>query len=130
MNFTGRITEIKEIKTGLTKKGDEWSSLDFEVEESNPQNIDYPQIASFSFFKMGEYKKFVDDFSTYNKLGDEVNVDFSMKCQKYTKDGIEKKFYKNECFKLEKVASVETETYKENEVGNDLNDSEPDDLPF
>ena len=127
MIFTGKITEIREIKTGTTKKGDDWASLDFEVTESNPHNPDYPQIALFSFFKSGEYMKFAKDFNEYFKLGDEVNVDFNLKCQKYTKDNVEKKFYKTECWKLEKAEVAQEQKL---ETTNDVNDSEPDDLPF
>ena len=85
MNFIGKITEITTIKNGKTKKGDDWASLDFEVTESNPQNESYPQLGLFSFFKIGEYVKYAQDFNQYHKLGDEINVEFNLKCQKYTK---------------------------------------------
>ena len=130
MNFIGKITEISTIKNGKTKKGDDWASLDFEVTESNPQNADYPQIGLFSFFKMGEYVKYAQDFNQYHKLGDEINVEFNLKCQKYTKkDGSgEGKFYKNECWKLEKVSEVIEGTPVVDQPKGD--DNEPDDLPF
>jgi len=130
MIFTGKITEISKVKVGKTKKEDDWASLDFEVTESNPHNELYPQIALFSYFKMGEYVKMASEFS--HKVGDEVNVDFNFKCQKYNKkDGSgEGKFYKTECWKVDKVQESQTEEYNTNEVGNDLNENEPDDLPF
>ena len=107
MNFKGKITSISTVKTGKTKKGDDWASLDFEVTESEPNNQDYPQIALFSYFKSGEYFKYANEFKDNNKLGDEVNVEFNFKCQVYTKkDGSgEGKFYKNECWKIEKLVT-------------------------
>ena len=108
MNFTGTITEISTVKTGKTKKGEDWASLDFEVTELNPRNADYPQIALFSYFKSGEYFKYANEFSC--KVGDIVDVDFSMKCQVYQKkDGSgQGKFYKNDCFTVKKAEATET----------------------
>ena len=129
MIFTGKITEISKVKVGKTKKEDDWASLDFEVTESNPHNELYPQIALFSYFKMGEYVKMASEFS--HKVGDEVNVDFNFKCQKYTKkDGSgEGKFYKTECWKVDKVQESQVEEYSNYDV-SDLKEAEPDDLPF
>jgi len=126
--FKGRITEISTIKTGKTKKDDDWASLDFEITESEPNNELYPQIALFSFFKMGEYFKFANDFNDFYKLGDEVVVEYNFKLNKYTKkDGTEGKFYKNDCWKLQKVTE---ETVQNAEVVQTTDSNEPDDLPF
>lgn len=128
MNFTGKITEISQVKTGKTQKGDDWASLDFEVTESNPQNADYPQIALFSYFKSGEYFKYANEFSY--KVGDEVNVEFNLKCNKYKKkDGSEGKFYKNDCWKVEKV-NVDLDKNEHFETVGDIKEEEGDDLPF
>ena len=128
MEFKGRITEISKIKTGKTKKGDDWASVDFEVTESEPNNPDYPQIALFSFFKSGEYFKYANEFNNFNKLGDEVIVDYNFKCNKYTKkDGSgEGKFYKNDCWKLNKVTEETIQDSDQKPLGNE----NPDDLPF
>ena len=125
-DFTGKITEISEIKTGKTRKGDDWASVDFEVTESNPNNVDYPQIALFSYFKSGEYFKFANEFNDFNKLGDEIVVDYNFKCNKYNKkDGGEGKFYKNDCWKFAK-----TNVSIEKDAGLVVEDENPDDLPF
>ena len=47
MNFTGKITEISPIKTGKTKKGDDWASLDFELTESLVKSDLQPLFNSF-----------------------------------------------------------------------------------
>jgi hypothetical protein len=46
LTFTGRITEIKEPRTGESAKG-VWASIDFEVTEDSAE---YPQSALFSMF--------------------------------------------------------------------------------
>lgn len=125
LKFTGKITSISEIKTG-TKNDKEWASLDFEVTESNPQNESYPQIGSFGYFKNGEYVKFAKDFNNMFKLGDEVTVDFNLKCIKYKKENEDRKFYKNECWR---VAKTEQDSGAF-ETTDNVSDSEPDDLPF
>jgi hypothetical protein len=131
--FKGRITEISQIKVGKTKKDQDWASVDFEVTESEPNNPDYPQIALFSFFKTGEYFKYANEFNDFNKLGDEVIVDYNFKCNKYVKEGIDKKFYKVECWKLTK-ATVDLANGNDNSTIDgavyEAKDSEPDDLPF
>jgi len=127
-NFKGKITEISTIKTGKTRKEDDWASVDFEVTESEPNNPDYPQIALFSFFKMGEYFKFANDFNDFYKLGDEVIVEYNFKCNKYTKkDGGEGKFYKNDCWQLKKVTEETAQNVDPKPLGEqDDNNS----LPF
>ena len=117
--FKGRITEISKVKSGTTKKGDGWSSIDVEVTESNPHNIDYPEIAGFSFFKSGEYENLVKEFNY--KVGDEVTVSFNFKRQEWEKDGVKKKFYKNDIWRIEKGITAVAEPTKQ---------VEDDNLPF
>lgn len=103
--FNGKITEISEIKTGI-KNDKEWASLEFEVTELNPQNELYPQIGSFGYFKNGDYAKYTKDFNNMFKLGDEVTVEFNLKRIDYKKDGQDRKFYKTECWKVEKLQTA------------------------
>lgn len=128
LKFTGNITEISEIKTGESN-GKPWASLDFEVTESNPQNANYPQVGNFGFFKNGDYTKYASEFNNNFKLGDEVEVEFNLKCVKYQKDGEERKFYKTECWKVTKVGGSQAHQDAFEPAG-DLNEDEPDDLPF
>lgn len=126
MIFLGKITEIGKINSGTSAKGVEWASLDIEVTESNPHNALYPQIGLFSFFKNGEYVKFAKDFNDFYKIGDEVSVDFNLKCIKYEKGGEQRKFYKTECWKLEKAS----ETVNGVPVIDQPNSDDVDPLPF
>tara|TARA_R110002051_G_C8504871_1_gene465413 strand:- start:288 stop:677 length:390 start_codon:yes stop_codon:yes gene_type:complete len=125
--FTGKITEIRNPRTGTGQKG-EWANAEFEVTESNPQNNDYPQIALFDFFKNGEYLKYAKDFETYYKLGDIVTVHFNFKANEYTNaKGENVKFYKTYAWKIEKLEKGVEPPF---EPATDINDDEPDDLPF
>jgi len=130
MDFKGRITEISQIKVGKTKNGEDWASVDFEITESEPNNPEYPQIALFSFFKSGEYFKYANEFNDFNKLGDEVIVEYNFKCNKYAKkDGSgEGKFYKVECWKLTKVTEQNVEQAEV--ISRTATNDEDSSLPF
>ncbi len=122
LQFTGKITEIRNARTGEGEKG-EWANVEFEVTESNPQKENYPQVALFEYFKNGEYVDMAKKFSEQNNIGDEVTVHFNLKKNSYQKDGQEKSFYKTSAWKVEKLQSAEpTETYEATE--------EEDELPF
>lgn len=127
MRFKGIITELSEVKSGTTKNGNEWSSINVEVTESEPNNPDYPQIGMFSFFKQGEHKGVVDEFQSKNPIGTEVDVEFNLKRQEYTKDGEQKKFYKTEAWKINK-----SDATQEPNTGSSFDEvaSTNDDLPF
>tara|TARA_R110000851_G_scaffold191742_1_gene342350 strand:- start:568 stop:954 length:387 start_codon:yes stop_codon:yes gene_type:complete len=123
--FEGKITNIFEVNSGTTEKG-EWASVEFEVTEVNEENPKYAQIAKFGFFKNGEYVKFAKDFKTYYKNGDLVKVSFNMKKNVYTKkDGTEGIFYKIDAWKVEKVNAEDTQ-----EVELPEEDINPEDIPF
>lgn len=120
LQFTGKITEIRNVRTGEGDKG-EWANVEFEVTESNPQNENYPQVALFDYFKNGEYVDMAKKFSTQNSVGDEVTVHFNLKKNTYQKDGQEKSFYKTSAWKVEKLNS---------ETVNAYDAEEHDDLEF
>lgn len=128
MIFNGTITEISDIKTGI-KNEKEWASLDFEVTELNPKNENYPQIGYFGYFKNGDYVKYAKEFNNNFKLGDQVSVDFNFKRIEYQKDGQDRKFYKTECFKVEKLQTAPTQNVPPIETYTPTTE-EPDDLPF
>ena len=134
LEFVGRITEIRDIRSGEGQKG-EWANAEFEVTESNPQNDQYPQIGLFDFFKNGEYVKYAKDFNNYYKIGDEVRVSFNLKKNEYTKsNGEPATFYKTSCWKLEKIdsssAAPPIPPVEAFQPTDDLNEEEPGDLPF
>ncbi len=134
LQFTGKLTEILEPRTGTTEKG-EWANVEFEVTESNPENALYPQVGKFDLFKNGEHVKFAKEFSNYYKLDDEVTVYFNLKKNEYTKsDGTPAKFYKTSAWKLEKVNTESAPPAPPMEVFETMPASQmqeaEDDLPF
>lgn len=80
MNFKGKITHIGEIKSGTSVKGAEWKAIEFVVEE---QKEEFPQSAVFKLMKSGEHIVHVDNFKTYNKVDDIVDVEFNLRCNKW-----------------------------------------------
>ncbi len=122
LQFIGKITSVSEVKTGVSKTGKEYASVNFEMKESG---VDYPQVALFSLYKDGEYKKQVEDFLKYNPIDSTRKVTFKMKKSEYKKqDGTESAFYSNSVWKLEKVdVANEAPEYPEEDVN-------PDDIPF
>lgn len=121
MQFTGRITEIRPVKTG-EGNSNPWASVEFEVTESNPQNETYPQIGLFDLFKNGDYIDFALKFNEHHKLGDEVTVHFNLKKSVYQKkDGSgEASFYKTSGWKIDKVEGGEN--HQPVEVEDDSSD--------
>ncbi len=100
--FKGTITSVN-LKKGTSTKGD-WASVEFEVTESNPENQEYPQIGLFDMFKNGDNIKYATGFEETYPIGTEVNVEFHLKKNTYTKkDGTQGAFYKTSCWRCEKV---------------------------
>jgi hypothetical protein len=129
MEFTGKITEIKQVRTGTGAKG-EWANVEFEVTELNPKNPLYAQKGLFDFFKNGEYLKYAKDFEKYNPIGTEVRVHFNLKANEYTNaKGENVKFYKTSCWKIEKLETAPQQDAPFEPAGQ-LNTNEEDDLPF
>ena len=121
LTFTGKISEIREAKTGSTAKG-EWAAIDFEITEDDAE---YPQSGLFSMFKNGDNIKFARDFKEYYKLGDMVTVSFNMDKNVYRKkDGSgEGIFYKNSAWRVERMN-------KEPLIDISQPVDQTDDLPF
>ena len=125
--FTGKISEIKPVRTGKTEKG-EWANAEFEVTENSDK---YPEVALFDFFKNGEHVKYAKDFNNFYKVGDEVTVHYNHKKNSYTKkDGSPAAFYKTSAWKIEKVGGASNTPVPQFEPATDLNDEDYDDLPF
>lgn len=117
MKITGKITHIFEIKTGISKDGKEWYSLEYRVQETSGE---YPQSAVLSIFG----KDRVDNFLKYNKLNDVVNVEFNISNNEY-----HGKFYNRiNSYRVEKV-NENKEDIQNSETFEDGLDFE-DDLPF
>ena len=121
--FKGKITSIK-VKTGTSAKGD-WASVEFEVVESHPMNVEYPQVGLFDMFKNGEHLKYATEFDKTYPIGTEVDVEFILKKNEYTdKDGNQRAFYKTACWGV-KLASKEEEP-----TAAQMGDEEENSLPY
>lgn len=133
LKFEGTITEVRTPRTGEGQKG-EWASVEFEVTELNPQNAQYPQIALFDMFKNGDYVKYARDFEEYYPLNTPVSVEFNLKKNEYTNAKNEiVGFYKTSAWKIEKLQSQGTAPVPTAEAFvpvDNLNEEQPDDLPF
>ena len=70
MEVTGKITKVLDTQKGTSKEGKEWQKLTFILETSEQYN----NVYAFEVF--GDEK--VENFTKYNKVGDEVKVDFNV----------------------------------------------------
>lgn len=92
MKITGKITHIFDAKSGISKDGKNWKSLEYRLEEIN---IEYPNSLILTIF--GEDK--IANFIKYNKVNDVLEVDFNIKTNEYNGN-----FYnKINSFRTEKI---------------------------
>jgi len=113
MKVKGEITSISEVQTfesGAKK-------LSFQIDTKSQ----YDNILSFDLFKGAQHVSHLDNFLTYNTVGDNVEVEFNIKCKQYNG-----KYYTNlQMWRCEKVKELEAPTAAQ--MGDDTED---DDLPF
>ena len=70
MEVTGKITKVLDTQSGTSKEGKEWQKLTFILETKEQYN----NVYALEVF--GSEK--VENFTKYNKVGDEVKVDFNV----------------------------------------------------
>jgi len=70
LEVSGKITKILDLQTGTTAAGSEWKKQSFILETTEQYN----NVYCFEIF--GEEK--VDKFLKFNKVGNEVKVDFNV----------------------------------------------------
>tara|TARA_R110001632_G_scaffold123505_3_gene236253 strand:- start:809 stop:1156 length:348 start_codon:yes stop_codon:yes gene_type:complete len=115
MKVTGKITLIKERETGVTKSEKGWSKVAFLLETKE----EYNNLYCFNIFAMDEGEKNnVENFVKFNKVGQEVDVEFNVK----TTEWKGKHFTELAAWKIFK-AEAPSPALNESEV-------EEDDLPF
>lgn len=115
MKVTGKITKVLPVQSGTSKSGSEWKKLQFVVETTEQYN----NIYCFDLF--GEEK--VDNFEKYNKVGDNVDVDFNVRTNEWN----DKYFTSLDCWKVFKADSGSA---VENYHAETKQEAETDDLPF
>jgi len=75
MDVTGTITKVLEKQSGTSAAGKEWVKLSFLIDTKT----EYNNLYCFELF--GEEK--VSNFEKYNKIGDNVKVDFNVKTNEW-----------------------------------------------
>ena len=112
MEVKGKITEILEVQKGTSKDGKEWQKLSFVIDTGESYN----NTICFDLF--GDEK--VTNFQKYNKINQEVEVSFNIKCNKWK----DKYFTSLDAWK---VFSAKTENVQQAEP---VASEQDDNLPF
>lgn len=107
LEVTGKITKILDLQTGTTQSGSEWKKQSFILETTEQYN----NVYCFELF--GEEK--VENFLKFNKLGNEVKVDFNVN----TNEWKGKYFTTLSAWKVFKADAGTTTPEQVEEVGND-----------
>jgi hypothetical protein len=122
LEITGTIEKVLPLESGVTKAGADWQKQNFIVTNNDGYN-DQKQIFCFEIF--GEEK--VQNFNKFNKEGSTVKVDFNISTNEWNG----KYFTSLQAWKVFKQESNEPAPKSESFVPSaNLNEEEPDDLPF
>ena len=114
MKVQGKITRLLDPISGTSKAGKEWKKQTFILETTEQYNNIYP-IEIF-----GEEK--IENFSKYNKVGDEVEVQFNVSANEWQ----DKYFVSLSFWRADKIGSGAEQPQPVEAVSVD----EDDDLPF
>lgn len=113
MKVEGRILYIMDVKSGVSKNGKNWKTVDFVVEIPGQ----YPKKVCFNLF--GEER--VDTFCGTCNVQDEVVVDFKIDALEY----IGKWYNKVSAWKVEKIGGVNRPSSSQNTHGRRNGDEYP-----
>lgn len=110
MSFTikGKILSIGEIKNFDNGA----KAIDYQVETSEQYN----NLYSFEMYKGAEHVEHIDNFIKYNKVGDQVSVEFNVRTNEYNG----RFFTSLSPWKVEKLGKVETPAEIQQEADDDL----------
>jgi len=104
MKVKGKIVKISEIvEAGNGKK------LTFRIDTGEEFN----NLLEFEMYKKEEYFKHLENFPKYNKVGDNVEVEFSIKTFNWKPEAEDKIFTSLSCFKVEKAEQTEEQESEE-----------------
>ncbi len=115
MSYT---TEGKIISIGEIKSFDNGAkAIDYRVQT----NEQYNNLYSFEMYKSADHVQHIDNFIKYNKVGDNVRVEWNVRTSEYNG-----RFFSSlSPWKVEKLGQVENKTEK-----SILEEAVEDDLPF
>lgn len=108
--FKGQITHIFPIY-----EKDNMASIEFRVENLEGK---FPTSAIFKKFAKDDNKKFVLEFSKFNKAGDFVEIEYSHR----TNEWKDRWFNENSVFKITKLDTkiVDNHVYEDTQIDTDL----------
>jgi len=121
MIFTGRITNVGTLQSGVGKTDKPWASIEVVVEDEEQ----YPNTAVFKLFKNGDNVKYAESFTNDYPIGTLVEVEFNLKAKEF-----KGKYYQElSIWKIKKVDSgVSVNETKKDESPVIIEDDS--DLPF
>lgn len=98
MNYktTGTITSISPIET-LSNGA---LQLTYRIDNGEEHN----SMMEFQVYKKAEHSEHMDNFVKYNKVGDKVNIEFTIRTFNWEPEGKDKVFTSLSHWKLEKVS--------------------------
>ena len=108
MEVTGKITKVLEKQSGVSKADKEWVKLSFVLETSEAYN----NLYCFEIF--GTEK--VEQFEKYNKVGQEVKVDFNVSTNEWNG----KYFTSLQAWRIFKADAEQQPSEAKEEVEDDL----------
>ena len=111
-NVKGTIIKFKDVQTGESKTGSQWSKQEFLIDTK----AEYDNIICFEVF--GD--EWVSNLTKFSAVGDEVNVNFNIKVNEWNG----KHFTSLSSWRIEKIESKNTITENVDVV------AESNDLPF
>ena len=108
MEVTGKITKVLEKQSGVSKADKEWTKLSFVLETTEAYN----NLYCFEVF--GTEK--VEQFEKYNKVGQEVKVDFNVSTNEWNG----KYFTSLQAWRIFKADAEQQQSEAKEEVEDDL----------
>ena len=106
MKIQGKITRIFKVETIVSKEGKEWKKQTFVIDTA----AEYNNVIAFEVF--GEEK--CDRLLSHNKVGDEVTVEFDIKCNEW-----KNKYYTSlQSWKVEKVKEEQVDVVENEPIGD------------
>ena len=108
----GTIKEVTKVQSGTSKAGKEWQKQTFVVAETYEKQDGTTGENLVAFELFGTEK--VENFSKFNKLGDNVEVKASVRSNRWEKDGKVSFFTSANAWRIDKVEAGTAEA-----VGNE-----------
>ena len=111
MKVTGKIEKVMQVREGTSKAGKDLKKVEFTL----TTDAEYNNLYCFEIFAM-EGKDAVDNFIKFNKVGQNVDVDFNIK----TSEWQGKHFTSLAAWKVFKAAEAEAPSQAEAPVSDGL----------